>query len=112
MKKANGEQVAEYLNEEEDNLLQPKWIDHGQKPRDLTTLVLNIFLRKLNVDLSLEAEQLLSLDGNSIYYLLKADLKDLKKIAEESQYSMQLAIGFTDLLSLEPCDKYLRPLRK
>ena len=112
MRKENGERAAEYLDKEEDNLLQAKWIDHGSQSRDLTTLVMNIFLRKLNVGLSLETAQLISLDGNSIYIVVKADFKDLKKIAEESQYSMQLAIGLTDLSSLEPCDKYLRPLRK
>ena len=112
LKEQNGERVFNYLVDEEENAFEIKWVDHGPKPRDLTTLVLNIFLRKLNVGLSLETSQILSLDGQSIYVVVKADLTDLKKIAEESEYTMQLAIGLTDLTSLEPCDKYLRPLRK
>ena len=112
LKVNNGERALNYLTEDEDDSLEAKWIDHGPKPRDLTTLVLNIFLRKLNVGLSLETSQMLSLDGQSIYVVVKADLADLKKIAEESEYTMQMAIGLTDLTSLEPWDKYLRPLRK
>lgn len=111
LKQQNADRAADYL-EDEDSMFQAKWIDHGSKPRDLTTLVMNIFLRKLNVGLSLETAQLFSLDGNSIYIVVKADQLDLKKMAEESEYSMQLAIGLTDLSSLEPCDEFLRPLRK
>jgi hypothetical protein len=99
--------------ESEDELeISPKWIDHGPKPRDLTTLVLNIFLHKINVGLSLESQTIMSLNGKYIYIVVRADEQDLKNIAEESHYTMQLAIGLTDLTSLEPCDMFYRPLRK
>ena len=78
MKKENGERAAEYFDEEDCNLLQPKWIDHGSKPRDLTTLVMNIFNYKLNVGLSLETSQISSIDGEFIYIVVNADLMDLK----------------------------------
>lgn len=54
----------------------------------------------------------MSIDGKSIYVVVKADEQDLRRVAEESEYNMQLAIGLTDLTSLEPCDKFYRPLRK
>lgn len=92
--------------------ISPKWIDHGAEPRDLTTLVFNIFLHKINVGLSLESRTVMSVDGNHIYVVIRADDGDLKNIAEETNYTMQLAIGLTDLSSLEPCDQYYRPLRK
>ena len=44
--------------------------------------------------------------------MIKGDITELKRVAEESQYTMQLGIGLTDLSSLEPWDRYLRPLRR
>lgn len=54
----------------------------------------------------------MSLDGNYIYIVIKADESMLKRVAEEIEYTMQLSIGLTDLASLEPWDSYFRPLRK
>lgn len=103
---------AQLLFDTEAISLEPKWIDHGAKAKDLTTLVFNILQYKLNVGLSLESSIIMSLSGAYIYVVVKAKTNDLKKIAEESNFTMQLAIGLTDLTSLEPCDRYGRPLRK
>lgn len=92
--------------------LSAKWIDHGSTPRDVTTLIFNIFLHKINVGLSLESRTMMSVSGSHIYIVVRADEGDLKKTAEASNYTMQLAIGLTDLTSLEPCDMYYRPYRK
>lgn len=92
--------------------ISPKWIDHGPKPRDVAGLIFNIFLHKINVGLSLESRTIMSIDGSSIYVVVKADDLDLKRTAEANNFTMQLAIGLTDLSSLEPCDKYYRPFRK
>lgn len=54
----------------------------------------------------------MSIDGGHIYVVVRADEGDLKKIAETSNYTMQLAIGLTDLTSLEPCDTLNKPFRK
>ncbi len=54
----------------------------------------------------------MSVDGSHIYVVIRADEGDLKKVAEETNYTMQLAIGLTDLTSLEPCDGFYRPFRK
>jgi hypothetical protein len=82
--------------------ITPNWFDHGPEPKDLITLVLNIFLYRINVGLSLESLTVMSINGDYIYIVVKADEQDLRRIAEESNYTMQLAIGLTDLTSLEP----------
>ena len=50
--------------------------------------------------------------GKHIYMVVKADEKDLKRWAEKTQFNLQLAIGVTDLTSIEPCDEYWYPLRR
>ena len=54
----------------------------------------------------------MSPNGNHIYIVCKADEVDLQRVAENELYTMQLALGVTDLSSLEPCDRRLIPLRK
>lgn len=97
---------------EEEFDISPKWIDNGPYPKDLSTLVYNIFLYRINVGLSLESRTVMSVDGSHIYIVIRADELDLKRVAEESKYTMQLAIGLTDLTSLEPCDYLYKPFRK
>ena len=92
--------------------LDPQWIDHGPAPRDLTTLIFNIFLHKINMGLSLESRTIMSANGNHIFVVIRADEGDLKQTAEKTNYTMQLALGLTDLSSLEPCDPFLKPFRK
>lgn len=82
--------------------ISPKWFDRGPAPKDVATLVYNIFLHKINVGLSLESQSVMSIDGTKIYVVVKADEQDLKRTAEKCNYTMQLAIGLTDLTSLEP----------
>jgi hypothetical protein len=108
----DGEEKKDGMESEDELDISPKWIDHGPKPKDLATLVLNVFLHKINVGLSLESKTIMSLNGNYIYIVIRADEQDLRNIAEESRYTMQLDIGLTDLTSLEPCDMFYRPLRK
>lgn len=112
VKKYKGGRFERIVVPEEDNKLEPKkekevdltpqWIDHGPIPKDVTTLIFNIFLHKINVGLSLESRTLMSVSGDNIYIVVRADEGDLKKTAETSKYTMQLAIGLTDLTSLEP----------
>jgi hypothetical protein len=82
--------------------INPNWFDRGPEPKDLTTLVINIFLYRINVGLSLESQTVMSINGDYIYIVVKADDQDLRRIAEENNYTMQLTIGLTDLTSLEP----------
>ena len=53
----------------------------------------------------------MSANGKLIYMFVKADESDLKRVAESTQYNLQLAIGVTDLTSMEPCDQNQYPLR-
>jgi hypothetical protein len=53
----------------------------------------------------------MSAQGKHIYLAIKADEKDLQKVAEDVQHTMQFAIGITDLRSLEPCSAEFYPLR-
>lgn len=61
--------------------------------------------------LKLDTLCLLSKSGEFIYVLLTADEQLLRDWAEKIEYEMQLEIGQSDPLSLEPCDYKLRPLR-
>ena len=97
---------------EDEKTLDPTWLDNGPYPRDLTTLVFNVFLHKINVGLSLESRTIMSANGNHIFVVIRADEGDLKQTAEKNNYTMQLAIGLTDLSSLEPCDPFYKPFRK
>jgi len=78
----------------------------------LTSLILNILMYKFSVKLSLDTKLMISDNGKFIYLIIRSDVKDLKTIAEESGYNLQLAIGATDLLSLEPVDKNSIPYRQ
>lgn len=78
IEKEHGKSAAKFLDEEEEVNIDPDWIDHGPKPRDVTTLILNILQYKLNVDLCLETSMVLSLDGNYIFLVVKADINDMK----------------------------------
>ncbi len=54
---------------------------------------------------------LLSKSGEFIYILLNADDNNLRDQAEKINYQLQLEVGETDPISLEPCDKKYRPYR-
>ena len=89
---------------------QTTWFDVGGPPRDFTGLLINVLMYKLAVILSLDARLVVS--GKELYIMIRADIKDLKRVAEDAKFNCQFAVGITDLSSLEPCDKKLRPLRK
>lgn len=82
--------------------IEPMWIDNGAKPKDIATLVFNIFLYKINIGLKLDSRTIMSAKGDSIYVVIKADDGDLREAAEDNEFTMQLALGLTDLTSLEP----------
>lgn len=93
-----------------EEILAPTYRDTGSKPRDLTTLIINVLTQKFAHEQSLDTRLLMSANGSQIYMAVKADQKDLERTAEETQYSMQLAIGITDLTSMEPCQGRYYPL--
>lgn len=90
---------------------QEKWRDTGPKPKDLISLIFNILTYRMGVSLSLDTKLVMSSDGDHIFMVVRGDVKDLKRVAEEDGFNVQLAVGITDLPSLEPCDPNLVPLR-
>ncbi len=100
------------LNAEEYEDTQTLWNDRGGEPKDLTSLIINVMLYKFSAVLSLDCKIMMSVSGKILYLCLRSDIKDLKDVAEESGYNIQLAIGATDLLSLEPVDKNMIPFRQ
>ena len=55
--------------------------------------------------------QILSQSAEFIYVLIHADDNCLKREADRIGYNMEFEMGSVDLLSLEPMDSNLRPLR-
>ena len=91
--------------------IPPSWIDTGPRPKDVTSLILNILIYKFMHHLSLDCKLIMKRDGKSILILIRADEKDLKRVAEYEKYLFQLSVGSTDASSLEPCDEMLVPYR-
>jgi len=58
-----------------------------------------------------EMRHFLSKNGELIYTVLYADDDNLKITAEKDKLQKCLNFEFTDIFSLEPIDKNLRPLR-
>ena len=57
MKVELGREATNYIfndKDEEEVSIKPQWIDHGSAPRDLITLLINIFYHKINFGLNLK----------------------------------------------------------
>jgi len=74
-------------------------------------LIRNIALYKLTKVLNLETFAFLSEVGDKIFVLLNIDKNSLSLEAERIHYPLQFESGSTDLLSLEPTNDNLVPLR-
>jgi Calcium-activated chloride channel len=86
------------------------YTDTGAKSGDFTTLVRNAIYYKIVGSLYLTAKQIISNTGEYIYIVMAADETDLSIEASRIRYSKELEIALTDLQSLYPCDKSLRPM--
>ena len=89
-----------------------EWQDTGNVCADLFGLIFAVLLHKLSRVLNYDTRSVLSRDGKHIFLLVHADENDLKASAEDQEYNMQMAIGISDLGSLEPCDEFYRPMSK
>ena len=58
-----------------------------------------------------QTRNFLSSDGECIFVVIYSDDDNLRVTAEKDQMIKRLAFGFSDLLSLEPVDSRMRPLR-
>ena len=79
--------------------------------KDFLTLVRNVILTKLTMNSKIHTRLFVSSSGKDILMVLKCDQNVLKKHADLIGLSKQMELGACDLLSLEPIDSLLRPLR-
>ena len=84
--------------------------DYNTKTNDVLSLVRNVIMFKLVGSLGLKVKQIVSKTGEFIYLVIAADEADLEIEAERTRYSKEMEIALTDIQSLFPCDKNLRPM--
>ena len=84
--------------------------DYNTKTNDFLSLVRNVIMFKLVGGLGLKVKQIVSKTGEFIYLVVTADEADLEIEAERTRYSKEMEIALTDIQSLFPCDKNLRPM--
>lgn len=87
------------------------YIETGQKAKDFLTLIRNIVQYILECVLHFKTMLVLSSDGENIYLLISSDDECMLEEAQNTEYNLQMKVSMVDSLSLEPCDKNLRPLR-
>lgn len=90
-----------------------KWVKKNDSlaPQDVHTLIRNIFIHKCVSVFGFKLFQVLSKTGEFIFILLFANDVSLKKEADRIRFNLELEVGAIDLLSMEPIDENLRPLR-
>ncbi|CAD8175924.1 unnamed protein product [Paramecium octaurelia] len=96
---------GEYLNQ-----IQEQWFKTPKEALDTSTMLRNAILIQLSRK-GFQTRQVISNDGRWIFLLIKMDEENLKVVAEQKKLSKRLNFWFSDLFSLEPVDKRLRPLR-
>ncbi|KAL4457094.1 hypothetical protein ABPG74_014732 [Tetrahymena malaccensis] len=82
----------------------------GNLTQDYLTLIRHTTWIRL-IKYGFKLRHFLSQDGKSIFTVCYATDESLKITAEKEKISKELYLEFTDLLSLEPVDATLRPLR-
>ncbi|CAK92405.1 unnamed protein product (macronuclear) [Paramecium tetraurelia] len=96
---------GQYLENQED-----MWIRSGTPTQDVSTLIRNALIIKLNKG-GFNIQSFLSGEGHEIFVMLNMQDSNLKIVADQGHVLKQLNFWFTDLFSLEPVDKSFRPLR-
>ncbi|CAD8046948.1 unnamed protein product [Paramecium primaurelia] len=96
---------GQYLENQDDI-----WIRSGSPTQDVSTLIRNALIIKLN-KVGFNIQSFLSGEGNEIFVMLNMQDCNLKIVADQGHVLKQLNFWFTDLFSLEPVDKSFRPLR-
>lgn len=88
-----------------------KVFDYRTRTQDFLSLIRNVLMFKLVGGLGLKVKQVISNTGEFLYLIIFADEADLEIEAERTRYSKEMEIALTDIQSLFPCDKSLRPLQ-
>jgi len=63
------------------------WIDNGPTPKDYTSLILNIISYRISNIASLDSQMVMSVNGQHIYIVVKADEADICWVADEVKYN-------------------------
>ncbi|CAK66063.1 unnamed protein product (macronuclear) [Paramecium tetraurelia] len=108
--KIQQQQQKAYSQGEYLRLIQSQWNKTMNETSDLLTLVRNILIVQFSRK-GFMVRSIISEDGSKIYLLLYMPEQMLEIAAENCQLSKKLCFCFSDLFSLEPVDKQLRPLR-
>ncbi|CAD8106362.1 unnamed protein product [Paramecium primaurelia] len=90
--------------------VKKEWIRTKNDTEDFTTLIRHIVMIQLSKT-GFNSRQFLSKDGSIIFVVLYQCDQNLGIVAQTHSITKQLYMQFSDLLSLEPVDKNLRPLR-
>lgn len=88
-----------------------KVYDYCTKAQDFLSVIRNAIMFKLVGGLGLKVKQVVSKSGEFIFLVITADEADLEIEAERTRYSKEMEIALTDIQSLFPCDKNLRPMQ-
>lgn len=79
--------------------------------KDFLTLIRNVIVSKLTMLAKMHVRLFLYSTGEDLLMVLKCDEDVLTKHAESIEMTKQMELGACDLMSLEPVDRRLRPLR-
>lgn len=90
----------------------PCWSRTGNaKAKDFLTVIRQAMGLRLTRETGIRTRSFLSQDGKTIFMVLYANFNNLLALAEDKEIHTEIDIGFCDLMSLEPVDSRLRPLR-
>lgn len=88
-----------------------KWNQAKSQISDFFSLMRNAILYKLSQEAGFKTRSFLDTRGENIFTVLYSCDDNLRVTAELDSFNKQVNIARTDLLSLEPVDRKLRPIR-
>lgn len=88
-----------------------KWKQNSQQISDFFSLIRNCILFKVSNEAGFKTRSFLDSSGEYIFTVLYSCDENLKITAELDNFNKQVSLAKTDLLSLEPVDRKLRPIR-
>ena len=87
------------------------WVRSNESTKDLCTLIRNTIMVKLGKEYGFHMRSFLSDDGEKIYLVLHGELSNLYLMAERAGMDKEIEFAIADIMSLEPIDSSMRPLR-
>ena len=96
-----------FLTETKNNV----WRQNNAEISDFFSLMRNSILYKLAYEAGFKTRSFLDSKGEKIFTVLYSCDENLQTTAELDSFNKQVVLSLTDLLSLEPIDRKLRPIR-